>query len=205
MSHLFTAILPRAVVISRIFRPSGAALVAGLRMSLSLPALTGLAASASAQGGSGSPRTGGPGSDVHTEKPDLRASPAAAPAQHPLLDSLVAVERKSWEAWQRRDSAFFQRVLSDDHVEVGAGGVTGKSSAVAGVGSPACVAASYAVDGFRLTLLNEQTAVLTYRAEQNTTCGGNPVPSPAWATSVYVRRGDRWLNAVFQQTPARRR
>ena len=49
--------------------------------------------------------------------------------------------------------------------------------------------------------LGADSAVLVYRAEQSTTCGGAPVPSPAWATSVYVYRGGRWLNVLYQQTP----
>jgi hypothetical protein len=142
---------------------------------------------------------------LHAQRPPSVAPLVAGPGQNPLFDSLVALERQSWEAWKRRDASFFQGFLSDDHVEVGFGGVTNKAGVVAGVGSPACVVASYAVDGFRLTLLDERTAVLTYRAEQSTTCGGNPVPSPVWATSVYVQRGGRWLNAVYQQTPAPRR
>ncbi|HKG95025.1 MAG TPA: nuclear transport factor 2 family protein [Gemmatimonadaceae bacterium] len=142
----------------------------------------------------------------------LAASLRAAPAQSAggaapdaLKDTLVALETQSWEAWQKRDSAFFQRFLSDDHVEVGFGGVTGKATVVAGVGSPACVVSSYTVDGFALSRFDANTALLTYHAVQRTTCGGTAVPSPVWVSSLYVRRDGRWLNAVYQQTPDNRR
>ena len=49
----------------------------------------------------------------------------------PLKDSLIAFEKESWQAWQRRDGAFFQTFLSDDHVEVGFWGVAGKAAVVA--------------------------------------------------------------------------
>src|SRR5262249_6465014 len=49
----------------------------------------------------------------------------------PLKDSLIAFEKESWQAWQRRDGAFFQTFLSDDHVEVGFRGVAGKAAVVA--------------------------------------------------------------------------
>ncbi len=62
-----------------------------------------------------------------------------APIQDDLKDTLVKLEKQSWQAWQRRDGTFFQAFLSDDHVEVGFRGVTRKAAVVAGVASPACV------------------------------------------------------------------
>jgi hypothetical protein len=125
-----------------------------------------------------------------------------APGQDALKDSLVALEKESWRAWQHRDGAFFQKFLSDDHVEVGFRGVTNKSVVVAGVSSPACVVHRFAVDSFQLTTLNPTTALLTYHAAQQTLCNGHAVPSPVWVSSLYVRRGGRWLNAMYQQTQA---
>ena len=120
-----------------------------------------------------------------------------------LKERLIKLEKQSWEAWKRRDGKFFQEFLSDDHVEVGFGGLTNKATVVAGVGSPMCVVKSYTVDKFELTMFAAKTALLTYHAEQDTTCGGTAVPSPVWVSSLYVKRGDRWLNALYQQTRIR--
>jgi hypothetical protein len=46
--------------------------------------------------------------------------------------SLVKLERQSWEAWQKRDGGFFP-TSSEDHVEVGFGGLTNKAGVVADV------------------------------------------------------------------------
>ena len=129
-------------------------------------------------------------------------APDDAPARK---DSLVALEKQSWEAWKNRDGKFFEGFLSDDHVEIGFGGRTDKKTVVAGVGSPACVVKSYTVDRFDLKVLGPDTALLTYYADQDTTCGGNPVPSPVWVGSLYVRRGGRWWNAAYQQTQTKRK
>ena len=122
------------------------------------------------------------------------------PDKNALTELLVNLEKQSWEAWQKRDGKFFQQFLSDDHVEVGFGGRTNKAPVVAFVGSPACVVKSYAVDRFELTVFDANTALLTYHAAQDTICGGQPVPSPVWVSSLYVKRGDRWQNALYQQT-----
>lgn len=118
-----------------------------------------------------------------------------------LLDSLVALERQSWEAWQKRDGGFFQYFLADDHVEVGASGRSSKATVVAGVKSPVCVVKGYAIDQFELTIFEAGTALLTYHAAQDTWCGNTALPSPAWASSLYIRRAGRWENALYQQTP----
>lgn len=117
-----------------------------------------------------------------------------------LKEALVKLEKQSWEAWKNRDGKFFQNFLSDDHVELGFGGPSSKSSVVAFVGSPVCLVKSYDVEHFQLTIFDTNTALLTYHAIQDTTCGGKPVPSPVWVSSLYVKRDGHWLNVLYQQT-----
>jgi len=122
-----------------------------------------------------------------------------------LEAELIDLETRSWEAWQARDASYFERFLSDDHVEVGFGGVTDKKNVVASVASSSCVVKSWSVADFRLHQLSSDTALLTYRAAQDTVCGAMVVPSPVWVSSLYVRRDGRWQNAVYQQTQEMRR
>jgi len=130
----------------------------------------------------------------------LSSGQSPQPDKSTLTETLVNLEKQSWEAWQKRDGKFFEQFLSDDHVEVGFSGRTNKAPVVAFVGSPACVVKSYSVDKFELTVFDANTALLTYHAAQDTSCGGRPVPSPVWVSSLYIRRGDRWQNALYQQT-----
>src|SRR5258708_2449720 len=96
-----------------------------------------------------------------------------------VKEQLIKLEKQSWEAWKNRDAKFFQEFLSDDHVEVGFGGLTNKAAVVAVVGSPVCTVKSYELDHFELKMLDANTALLTYREAQDTVCH-NPVPSPCW-------------------------
>jgi hypothetical protein len=119
-----------------------------------------------------------------------------------LQETLVKLEKQSWEAWKNHDGKFFEGFLADEHIDVGGGGTTNKATTVSGVNSPACTVKTYAVDHFELTVLDTNAAILTYHAAQDTTCGGHPVPSPTWVSSVYIKHGDRWQNALFQQSKA---
>jgi len=116
-----------------------------------------------------------------------------------IKEQLIKLEKQSWEAWKNRDGKFFQDFLSDDHVEVGFGGVSNKAEIVSFVGSPVCTVKSYQLNQFELKMLDKNTALLTYREVQDTVCH-NPVPSPCWVSSLYMKRGDRWLNVLSQQT-----
>jgi len=120
-----------------------------------------------------------------------------------LKEKLVQLEKQSWEAWKNQDDAFFSGFLSDDHVEVGFSGPAGKSAVIAGIASRACQVKSYSVKAFTLTVLSADTALLNYRAEQDTVCGNSPVPSPVWVSSLYQRRDKHWLNVMYQQTQTR--
>lgn len=116
-----------------------------------------------------------------------------------IKEHLIKLEKQSWEAWKSRDGKFFQNFLSDDHVEVGFGGLANKAEVVAFVGSPVCAVKGYKLDHFEIKMLDKDTALLTYWEEQDTVCN-KPVPSPCWVSSLYMKRGDKWLNVFYQQT-----
>jgi hypothetical protein len=138
--------------------------------------------------------------------PSLGAAESSSPPRISPSDetSIRELETMSWVAWKGHDASFFQRFLSDDHVEVHSYGIVDKAAVVDGVRSPACVVESYSIGAFSLTAVSEDTVLVTYRAEQKTQCAGVAVPSPVWTTSLYVRRAGRWFNILLQQTPVAR-
>jgi len=127
---------------------------------------------------------------------------AAGEPRAALREELIQLEKQSWAAWQKHDEKFFNNFLSDDHVEVGFAGLTSKGQVVDGVASGVCEVANYALDHFELRMLRDDVALLTYQEAQETNCQGKAVPSPCWVSSLYMKRGGRWLNVLYQQTPA---
>ncbi|MFL6753148.1 MAG: nuclear transport factor 2 family protein [Sphingomicrobium sp.] len=133
----------------------------------------------------------------------ILALPVHAQPAPTVEQTLVSLEKQSWAAWQRMDAAFWQRFLSDDHIEInGYVGAVGKKEVIGGIASKACKVSSYKVDHFIFRRIDPRTAVLVYRAEQDTMCGSIRAPSPVWATSLYQLRGGRWQNVLYEHTPA---
>lgn len=127
------------------------------------------------------------------------AEPSSTVNEAALKEELVKLEKQSWEAWKNRDGKFFQNFLSDDHVEVGFSGIAQKRDIVEFVASPVCTVKSYQLDNFEMKLLNQNTALLTYREAQDTMCN-KAVPSPCWVSSLYMKREGRWQNVLYQQS-----
>lgn len=117
---------------------------------------------------------------------------------------LTDLENKSWEAWKARDGSYFQTFAAPDHLDVGPGGAIGRAEVVAGVSSHACVVGSYSLEPMKFVRIAPDTAMLVYRANQDTSCNGKPIPTPSWITSVYVNRDGRWQNVLFEDIPARK-
>jgi hypothetical protein len=57
-------------------------------------------------------------------------------ARQSTTDALQKLEKDSWEAWKARDAGFFSSFLSDDHLEIGAGGVADKTAVLKTVATP---------------------------------------------------------------------
>ena len=115
---------------------------------------------------------------------------------------LIALEKQAWEAWKNKNGSFFQSNLSDDTVGVGAGGVDNKAQIVKDISGGGCEVKSYSLDNFKLVMLEKNTAILTYKAMQDATCNGKTIPAAVWASSMFVKRGGKWLAAFHQETPA---
>lgn len=113
---------------------------------------------------------------------------------------LIALEKQSWEEWKNKNGTFFQTLLTDDAVNVGVVGLSNKSQIVESTSSD-CEIKSFSVDNFKVVMLDNDAALLTYRAMQDGVCGGRTIPAKVFASSVYVKRGGKWLNAFYQETP----
>jgi len=118
-----------------------------------------------------------------------------------IQTSLETMERQAWEAWKNRNGGFFQTFLSEDSINVGSTGVDNKPAIVKFTSSQMCDVRSFSLDNFQLIMTDKKTAILTYKAMQDGTCDGKPIPASVWATSMYVKRNGKWTSNFHQETP----
>lgn len=138
-------------------------------------------------------------------QPQPSTSPSPAPKPKPriskaqLLRQLSAKETQLWEAWKNRNAKVFQASLSADSVMVGGSGVQNKADAIKGITSPDCEVKSYTLSDWKLSMVDADAAMLTYKGVATGTCGGQPIPT-AWSSTLWVKRGGRWQAFSHQET-----
>ncbi len=121
-------------------------------------------------------------------------------ANNSIETQLIKMEKQAWEEWKNKNRSFVQNYLSDDAFFLYGDGVVDKAQIVKAVGN--CEFKSYSLDNFKFLSLDKNVALLTYTAAQDIVCGGKTQPAMVRATSVYVKRGGKWLNTFYTETPA---
>jgi uncharacterized protein (TIGR02246 family) len=115
---------------------------------------------------------------------------------------IVALEKAAFEAWKNKDKKFFEDHMSEAGQYLDLNGVGGKAQYVKAIIDNNCTVSRYSLENTKVRMLSNDVALLTYRYAHDAVCGGNPEASPLWASTVYVKRGDKWLIAFHQEIPA---
>ena len=134
-------------------------------------------------------------------------SPSPSPKPKPprvtkaqLQKELVDMENSMWNAWKAKDASVFEKNLSADTVLVGGSGVSNKKTVIGGMSD--CDISSFSLSDWKMTKLNANAVLLTYKGTQSGTCGGTAVPASVWASSIWVKRKGAWVATFHQETPA---
>ncbi len=123
--------------------------------------------------------------------------------QSELQSNLVTMEEQLWDAWKNGDAKPFETHLADEYVMVMPTGVTsGKAKAIKEITDSSCDVKSFSLSDWKLSMAGKGTAILTYKASQDAVCDGNKVAAEVYSSVVYVKKGDKWLAASYQETPA---
>jgi hypothetical protein len=94
----------------------------------------------------------------------------------------------------------FQANQTDDSLSVHADGVTDKAQGIKTLGD--CEVKSVSLGDFKFLMIDKESALITFVGTQDAVCGGKVQPATVRASSVYVKRGGKWLNVFYTEIPA---
>jgi hypothetical protein len=117
-------------------------------------------------------------------------------------EKIISIEKQLWEAWSKRNGKTFEDNFSPDALVTFDTGIFDKTATVKDISSSNCDVKDYALSGEKITWLDKTTALLTFKSAVHATCDGKPIPEHYICSSVYVKRGTRWLVAFHQETAA---
>ncbi len=117
-----------------------------------------------------------------------------------IIDELLELEHAGWRSLcEGTGAAFYGSVMTEDGVMVLAHGFTLDRAAVAASLEDAPAWSGYTIDDARVVAVGGEGRALVYRGRAWRE--GEEARFDALMSSVYVRDGDGWRLAVYQQTP----
>ena len=130
--------------------------------------------------------------------------PRTAAASNKAVEEKIisSLEKQGWEAIKKKDWNALSSIMTEDFVDVGEMGIRGKSEALQDLKAN-FILTEYAMEQVKVLELSKDAALVTYRLVQKGSYKGENLPAKINCSAAYVRRGGRWLNILFQETPAK--
>lgn len=131
--------------------------------------------------------------------------PAGATAQDDLTKQLASIEQSLWKGWANADATPLRHHATASYVAIGDWGVlAGRDANIENASAAAgyCDVESYELEDWQVHRVSDDTAILTYEAEQDAVCGGTRVAPELLVSSVYVMEDGEWKAASYHETPA---
>lgn len=133
----------------------------------------------------------------------VSALPMFAESNADVEKALQTKEQAGWQAWKDHDQKTFDEIIPEDAINIVGGNVQkGKPAIVKDAFDPGCQVASFSLSNFSYMWLDKDTVLMTYDAMQDATCGGQKVPGKVYASSIWQKKGGKWMSPFHQETPA---
>ncbi len=125
----------------------------------------------------------------------------AAQAPNAKDAAIIANERKLSEFVAKKDKAGFTSMVTQDAIGLDAMMGVMKTSDFAGMLDQVTMTA-WKISDEKVHWIDANTAVIAYKWTGTGTVQGQKFPSPVWASTVWTKKGDKWLAAFHQETEA---
>ncbi len=117
--------------------------------------------------------------------------------------ALESNEKTAWRAWKDHNAKPVEAWTPADAIGVADGGVfKGKEQVLRSITDARCVVNNFSLSDFSYRWLDKGTVVMTYTATQDATCEGKKQAGKVFATSIWQKKGSKWLSPFHQETEA---
>jgi hypothetical protein len=119
-----------------------------------------------------------------------------------MMDSFQIMEKGLWQAWKDRDAKPFDQHLAPDAIMIDNNGLADRATVLKSI--TGCDVKNYSLGDFKLTKVDADAALLTYKATGvDATCeGGQKVPENILASTLFKKSGGTWRMLFHQETAA---
>jgi len=119
----------------------------------------------------------------------------------PNKEVLLELDRLGNEAWAKGDASYFENLLADNFVSYFGGKRGNKGDELRLIPENRCSIKTWTLDDSHMIIIDQDTAVVSYRSNIDGSCSDNILPSPLRASTVWARSGDSWRSVYHNETP----
>jgi len=113
------------------------------------------------------------------------------------------LEQKMWDHWKNHELDAMRDLMASDALFVGAQGTSTREQEIEEMKKSSCDVKSVSLQDVHVALASPTVVVITYRSKSEGSCDGKPFPKTGGVnSSVWSRKGGRWLTVLHQQSPA---
>jgi hypothetical protein len=129
-----------------------------------------------------------------------QASPAKSGKSAANETTITDLEKSAWEAYKNKQTDAFKALLSKDYFGVYADGNKTLDVEVADMAKTEL--RDYSFADVKVVFPHPKVAVITYKATQHATSGGNDISGTYNSGSVWVQQGGKWAGVFHTETKA---
>ncbi|HVG35494.1 MAG TPA: nuclear transport factor 2 family protein [Pyrinomonadaceae bacterium] len=132
--------------------------------------------------------------------PTATSTGGSSSSDNPVEAMLIAREKEAWEQIKKKNGQGFSGYLAEDQIYVTKDGVHSKAETVKGVveAGPTEIAFS----DWKVVMIDKDAAIVTYTTKVGAAMACGPEPMTQRESTVWVKRGGKWLAIFHQDTPA---
>lgn len=119
--------------------------------------------------------------------------PRKRSGEHSPADTLIAYENDTWSLIKRKDLKGFATYLAEEFYDIFPDGEERTKSELLEFLNGADLK-QYRLSNFRVTMLNQSAAVITYQVDGRAVIQGEPISIKNSVTSGWAKRSGKWLN-----------
>lgn len=117
--------------------------------------------------------------------------------------SLEAKEQIGWQSWKDHNAKPVEEMTPENAISIADGTVMkGKQQILNSLTTPGCDVKSFSLSDFSYLWLDKDTVVMTYTATQDATCSGKKQAGKVIASSLWQKKGGKWVSPFHQETDA---
>lgn len=131
--------------------------------------------------------------DPDDEDTDEEALPEPQIPNDPAMaKTLLEIEDKLFDAWAKKDTRPFEKLLTANFISLSAEGVNDRAAEIRSVKENPCKVDDYSISNAKATKVNDGLYIFTSSVEQDATCDGDPMNWGGTAATIYTKEGSTW-------------